>query len=97
MESHRLLNTTHSTTYDFITNTIVSSLAAGRPIYVWPDIFPQICVCIYNIVRGKFKLIPRSLNLNITTINDIMINSPNDRQNHRTGFGRRNPNFEVSF
>ena len=40
-ESHRLLCTKHTTTYKFIINTIVSSLAAGRPIYVWPDIFLQ--------------------------------------------------------
>ena len=41
-ESHRLLQTIHTTRYKLITNTIVSSLAAGWPINAWPDIFLQV-------------------------------------------------------
>ena len=37
------------------------------------------------------------VNLNITTINGMMIKSIHDIQNHSTGFEERGPGFEVSF
>ena len=33
---------TYTTTYERFINIIVSGLAAGQPIYVWPDIFLQV-------------------------------------------------------
>ena len=36
------------------------------------------------------------MNLNITIMNENMIKSTHDRWNHRNGFGRRGPVFEVS-
>ena len=41
-ESHRLLSTFYSTKFERIANAIVSSLAAGRPINAWLDIFLQV-------------------------------------------------------
>ena len=51
---------------------------------------------IWNIFRNRFKCILLGINLNISIINRIMTKSPHDRQNHRIGFGRRGPVFEVS-
>ena len=54
-------------------------------------------ILIWNRVRGIFKSIFWKVNHNITIINDMMIKSPRDIRNHRTGFRRGGPAFEVSF
>ena len=53
-------------------------------------------VQIWNRFRGRLKWILWRVNLNITIINGIMINYSHDSWNHRTGFGRRGPGFEVN-
>ena len=44
---------------------------------------------------GRFKWILWRGNFNNTIINGIMIEYLHDRQNHRAGFGKRDPVFEV--
>ena len=55
-ESHRPLSTIYTRTYECITNAIVSSLAAGRPINTWPDIFVRIRFSPMSISFGVKKL-----------------------------------------
>ena len=53
-------------------------------------------ICMCNIFRVRFKWKQLMVNLNITITNDMIIKSPHDSWNHKTGFGRRRPLFEVS-
>ena len=54
-------------------------------------------VCIRNRFRVIFNWKLWRVNLNITIINGAMIKSPHGSWNHRAGFGRRGPGFEVIF
>ena len=59
--------------------------------YNWSDIW------IWNRFRVRLYWKIWRVNLNIAFINVMMIISPHDILNHRDGFGRRSPGFEVSF
>ena len=54
-------------------------------------------VCIQSIFRDIFNWKIWKVNLKITIINGMIIKSPRDSWNHRTGFGRRVSVFEVSW
>ena len=54
-------------------------------------------VWTWNIFGVIFKWKIWRVNINITIINCMMNKSPHDIWNHRTGFGRRGPGFEVRF
>ena len=54
-------------------------------------------ILIWYRVRGRLQWIFLRVNLNITIIKGMMIKSPHDRQNNRTGFGRRCIRFEVNW
>ena len=53
-------------------------------------------VWIWNWFRVRLNWKILNGNFNITIINGMMIKSPHDILNHRIGFGRRVPGFEVS-
>ena len=57
--------------------------------------FDRSGVWICNRFRVRFNWKIWRMNLNITIINGIMIKFPYDSWNHRTGFWRIGPGFEV--
>ena len=61
------------------------------------NLFGWSCVYIWNRFRVRLNWKILRLNLNITIINNMMINSPYGSWNHRTGFGKRGPGFKVSW
>ena len=52
-------------------------------------------VWIWNIFRVRFRWKIWKVNLNIKMINVTVINLPHNSWNHRTGFERRGPGFEL--
>ena len=61
------------------------------------NLFNSIGVLIWNIFRVELNWKLWSVILNITVVNGTVIKSPRGSWNHRDGFGRRGPGFEVSF
>ena len=60
------------------------------------DCFDWGVIWVWKRVRGVFQWIILIINLYITIINIIMIESPHDNQNHGNGIGIRYAWFEVN-